>query len=84
MNSSSISTSPVFAKSNLAIMMNWSDLFAGLALYLVIEGIMPFLNPPALRRAMSAFIQLNDAQLRIAGLISMVLGVGVLYFVRGQ
>ena len=63
--------------------MNWSDLFAGLALYLVIEGIMPFLNPPALRRAMATFISLTDRQLRIAGLVSMLLGVALLYSVRG-
>ena len=64
--------------------MNWSDLLSGLALYLVIEGIMPFMNPPALRRAMTAFIQLSDTQLRVAGLVSMMLGVVLLYFVRGN
>jgi uncharacterized protein YjeT (DUF2065 family) len=64
--------------------MNWTDLFAGLALYLVIEGIMPFLNPPALRRAMTSFISLTDTQLRIAGLVSMIIGVVLLYFVRHQ
>ena len=64
--------------------MNWSDLFAGLALYLVIEGIMPFLNPAALRRAMTAFVNLNDAQLRIAGFVSMMLGLGLLFLVRGH
>jgi len=62
--------------------MNWNDLFAGMALYLVIEGIMPFLNPQALRRAMTSFINLSDAQLRIAGLVSMIIGVTLLYFVR--
>ncbi|MES1195533.1 MAG: DUF2065 domain-containing protein [Steroidobacter sp.] len=65
-------------------MLNWPDLFAGLALYLVIEGIMPFVNPPALRRAMTTFIQLNDAQLRIAGFVSMMLGLGLLYLVRSH
>jgi len=64
--------------------MNWNDLFAGMALYLVIEGIMPFLNPPALRRAMASFINLSDTQLRIAGLVSMIIGVTLLYFVRHQ
>ena len=63
----------------LQIMLNWSDLFAGLALYLVIEGIMPFLNPSALRRAMATFISLSDSQLRIAGFVSMMLGLAVLY-----
>jgi len=44
---------------------------------------MPFLNPPALRRAMATFISLTDRQLRIAGLVSMLLGVALLYSVRG-
>ena len=64
--------------------MNWNDLFAGMALYLVIEGIMPFLNPPALRRAMASFVNLSDMQLRVAGLVSMIVGVTLLYFVRHQ
>lgn len=64
--------------------MNWSDLLAGMALYLVIEGVMPFLNPAALRKAMSVFIQLSDMQLRIAGMVSMLLGVAMLYLVRGR
>ncbi len=65
-------------------MMNWSDLFAGLALYLVIEGIMPFLNPAALRRAMTVFTSLSDVQLRVAGFVSMMLGLALLYLVRGH
>ena len=31
--------------------MIWSDLLAACALYLVLEGIMPFLNPQAMKRA---------------------------------
>ncbi len=65
-------------------MMNWSDLLAGLALYLVIEGIMPFLNPAALRRAMTSFTSLNDSQLRIAGFVSMMMGLALLYMVRNH
>jgi uncharacterized protein YjeT (DUF2065 family) len=33
---------------------------------------------------MTSFIALNDTQLRVAGLVSMMLGVAVLYFVRGH
>ena len=63
--------------------MLWSDLLAACALYLVLEGIMPFLNPAAMRRAMQAFISLDDAKLRLAGLTSMLAGAALLYFVRG-
>jgi uncharacterized protein YjeT (DUF2065 family) len=62
--------------------MNWSDLLAAFALYLVLEGILPFLNPQAMKRIMASFSQLSDQQLRIWGLISMCVGIVLLYFVR--
>jgi uncharacterized protein YjeT (DUF2065 family) len=63
--------------------VDWSDLAAAFALYLVIEGVMPFLNPQGVRRAMAMFSQLPDAQLRITGLASMVAGVVLLWAIRG-
>ncbi len=63
--------------------MNWSDLLAAFALYLVLEGIVPFLNPAAMKRAMSVFMSLEDRRLRMAGLASMLCGLVLLYFVRG-
>jgi hypothetical protein len=62
--------------------IDWSDLAAAFALYLVIEGIMPFLNPQGVRRVMAMFSQLPDAQLRIAGLASMVAGLVLLWAIR--
>jgi uncharacterized protein len=63
--------------------MNWSDLLAAFALYLVLEGIMPFLNPRALKRTLLTFAALGDRQLRVAGLASMIVGLFLLYFARG-
>ena len=34
--------------------MDWQDLWAALALYLVLEGVLPFLNPAGARRAFQA------------------------------
>lgn len=65
-------------------MFDWSDLLAAFALYLVLEGIMPFLNPAALRRMLASFAGLSDAQLRIAGLLSMLAGVVLLFVARGS
>jgi uncharacterized protein YjeT (DUF2065 family) len=62
--------------------MLWSDLLGAFALYLVIEGILPFVNPAAMKRAMAAFLQLELRQLRIIGLLSMLSGLALLYFVR--
>jgi len=58
------------------------NLLTALALLLIIEGILPFLNPDGLRRTMQMISQLNDGTLRFAGLTSMVLGCLLLYFVR--
>lgn len=60
----------------------WQDLLAALALVLVIEGLMPFLNPAGWRRTISMIAQMDDKSLRIAGLVSMVAGVVLLYIVR--
>lgn len=62
--------------------MNWTDLLAALALVLVIEGMIPFLNPGYLRRMMEMMSQLDDRALRMAGLASMLGGIILLYLVR--
>jgi uncharacterized protein len=62
--------------------MQWSDLLAAFALYLVLEGVMPFLNPPLMKRVMLSFAQSSDRQLRVGGLLSMLAGLVLLYFVR--
>lgn len=64
--------------------MNWSDLLCAFALYLVLEGILPFANPQAMKRVMLSFAALDDRQLRIWGLVSMVVGAVLLALVRGQ
>ena len=60
--------------------MNWSDLFAAFALYLVLEGVMPFLRPQSVKRLMQALSGLHDQQLRLFGLISMSAGLVLLYW----
>jgi uncharacterized protein YjeT (DUF2065 family) len=60
----------------------WLDLATAFALYLVLEGVMPFLNPQGTKRMMEAFSRLPDPQLRIAGLLSMIAGVVLLWAIR--
>ena len=60
----------------------WTDLLAALALVLVIEGIIPFINPQSLRRMLATAAQLDDRTLRLTGLASMILGVILLAVVR--
>lgn len=60
----------------------WTDLLTALALVLVIEGIMPFINPAGMRRMMMLVMQMDDATLRTIGLTSMLSGVILLYLVH--
>ena len=62
--------------------MDWTDLLAALALYLVLEGILPFVNPQAMKRFLMTMANFSDQQLRIWGLVSMVAGLILLYAVR--
>jgi hypothetical protein len=58
------------------------DLLTAVALLLIIEGIPPFLSPRTLRKTLFAIVQQNDKSLRWTGLVSMLVGVGLLYLIR--
>ena len=60
----------------------WQELLIALALVMVIEGIFPFLNPGAMRRMMRVVSEMDDRSLRISGLVSMLLGLAMLYVVH--
>jgi uncharacterized protein YjeT (DUF2065 family) len=62
--------------------MTFQDLLSAVALLLIIEGVLPFLNPPGLRKALLTVSQASDGVLRFGGLTSMVLGCLLLYAVR--
>jgi uncharacterized protein len=62
--------------------LRFSDLLAALALVFVLEGIMPFMNPAGLKRALAKLITIGDRDLRIAGLGSMLVGVLILFLAR--
>ncbi len=62
--------------------MDWQDFLAALALMLVLEGILPFLNPQRYRHLLQMLDQMDDATVRRVGLVSMLIGVGLLYLVR--
>ncbi|MBS3786303.1 MAG: DUF2065 domain-containing protein [Gammaproteobacteria bacterium] len=58
------------------------DLLTAFALLLVIEGILPFLSPRTMRKALFSIVQNNDKALRITGLMTMLAGLLLLYLVR--
>jgi len=54
----------------------------GLALMLVIEGIVPFLFPNLWRDTFSKLVLLSDGQLRFVGISAMLSGLLLLYLVK--
>jgi uncharacterized protein YjeT (DUF2065 family) len=66
--------------------IGWIEFFRYLggafALYLILEGILPFLNPAAAQRLMAKLSKTEPSQLRWGGLISMVAGLALLWMAR--
>lgn len=62
--------------------MLWDDFIRALALVMVIEGMLPFLSPDGWRQAMMQAGRLSDRSLRLIGLVSMLIGVLVLYLLN--
>jgi uncharacterized protein YjeT (DUF2065 family) len=56
-------------------------LFSALALVLIIEGLLPFLSPKGWRGVFEKVLQLSDGQIRFYGLISMAIGLVLLWVV---
>ena len=55
-------------------------LASAIALVLILEGLLPFLNPAAWRRVFERALQMSDAQIRLLGLSSLVAGTLILLF----
>ncbi len=60
----------------------WHDLLAALCLVLVIEGIVPFVNPGGLKEVMLLLSQQDERVLRLVGLASMLIGATSLYLLN--
>jgi uncharacterized protein len=64
------------------VTLQWGDLLSAVSILLVLEGLLPFLNPTATRRAFAQLSQIGERELRIAGFISMLAGLALLFLVR--
>lgn len=60
----------------------WHELWIAAALVLVIEGILPFLNPRGYKAMMTAVSAMSEKSVRLTGLASMLAGVALLYLVN--
>jgi uncharacterized protein len=62
--------------------VDWRALGAAFALYLVLEGVLPFLSPTLAQRAFKLMAATPPRALRRIGFFSMVAGCVLLYGIR--
>ena len=60
----------------------WTDIFTAFALYLIIEGMIPFVGPHLFRRSVMRISEMNDNQLRMTGMLVMAAGLILLFIIR--
>lgn len=60
----------------------WESLAQAFCLMLVLEGIIPFLYPRRWRQLVVTLATINDRQMRLLGLGSMLIGVTALYLIH--
>ena len=60
----------------------WKDLWIALALVMVVEGLLPALNPRGYRRMVQLLGTKDDRAIRVMGLVLMVIGAIAIYFLK--
>ncbi len=58
----------------------WHEIITSIALLLIIEGMIPFISPDSYKKFVVRMSKLNDYNLRLIGLISIIIGVLILFF----
>jgi uncharacterized protein YjeT (DUF2065 family) len=61
--------------------LNSDTFWLAVALVLVIEGFMPFMSPGTWRKTFQQILRLSDGQLRFFGLMSLLLGVALIWWI---
>ncbi len=57
----------------------WHTLGLAAALMLILEGLLPFLDPARYRRYLARILSMDDNALRLGGLVAITAGVLLLY-----
>lgn len=60
-----------------------SDLIVGIGLVLVIEGLLYAAFPSAMRKMCEDMTKRADSNLRTVGMIAMIIGVAIIWAIRG-
>ncbi len=60
----------------------WRELAIAVCLVFIIEGVIPFLCPSRWRSLVGRLAEVDDRTMRMTGLISMLIGLGLLYLIH--
>ena len=60
-----------------------ADLLTALALVLVIEGLLYAVFPETMKRMVVTILSVPPGTLRMAGIVAAMVGVGIVWLVRG-
>lgn len=60
----------------------WNDLWIAFALVLVVEGLLPAMNPRGYRRMVQLLGTKDDRAIRVMGLMLMIIGAIAIYFLK--
>ena len=60
-----------------------TEILTAFALFLVIEGMVPFVGPRKYRQIVAQMSELSDNNLRTVGLMTMIAGLMLLFLARG-
>jgi len=63
--------------------MAWTEILTAFALVLIIEGLLPFASPSRYRQMVAQLVMLGDNHIRTVGLVIIVIGLVLLFVVRG-
>ena len=60
------------------------DFLVAICLFMVIEGILPFISPRIWKKIMIFAIKQQENNIRVLGLSSMIAGLTILYLLNNQ
>jgi uncharacterized protein len=62
--------------------VDWGGLLSAVGLVLVIEGLLPFVNPAGAKRTFESIAKLPERELRVGGVVAVGAGLLILFLVR--
>ena len=60
------------------------DLIVAVGLVLALEGMLYAAAPGAMKRMIESLLELPESRIRWVGLVTAIVGVGIVWFVRGS